>query len=264
MKHRGCLLAIAFASAVSAEDGAQSPVSSRKLSNEVYELAVTVQNTTDVFAAQELLVPEVRRVCGGQLFQFGHYSFAATENIGNATGSPQPPSPHLTLKQEVACGPTAAMSGAHTSYDWAPAEVDSQLVAARTRQYLAQKDKSDLAQAYSQFSDGMKAGAHFDSWSKTVESFNSKAGPVKARKILKVSWVKDPPGVDPGFYAAVDYAGRFQNINYECGYVAWYRDSSGRLTIVREEEGYIDRESEAKMTPEALRNTLPKIGCAGG
>jgi hypothetical protein len=33
---------------------------------------------------------------------------------------------------------------------------------------------------------------------------------------------------------------------------------------VREQEGYIDRESEAKMTPEVLRNTLVKIGCAGG
>jgi hypothetical protein len=255
---------IAFASAVSAEDGAPSTVSSRKLSNGAYELEVTVQNTTDVFAAQEVLVPEAKRVCDGQLFQFEHYSFVAAESISNATGSAQPPAPHLTLKQEVVCGPTLATSSVHTSYEWAPAEPDSQLVAARTQEYLAQKDNGELAQAYGQFSDGMRASAHFDSWSKTVEGFNAKAGPVKARKVLKVSWVKDPQGVDPGFYAAVDYAGRFQNINYECGYVAWYRDFSGRLTIVREEEGYIDRESEAKMTPDALRNTLPKIGCAGG
>jgi Protein of unknown function (DUF4019) len=264
MKVCSCAFAIAFVSPVLAADATQSPVSSRKLSNEVYELTVTLQNTSDVFAAQGLLIPEARRVCGGQLFQFGHYSFTSTESISNASGSPEPPSPRLTLRQEVACGPSAATSNPHTSYDWSPTEADSQLVAARTQEYLAQKDKGELAQAYSQFSDGMKASARFDSWSKTIEDLNAKAGLVKARKILKVSWMKDPPGVDPGFYAAVDYAGRFQNITYECGYVAWYRESSGRLTIVREEEGYIDRESEAKMTPEVLRNTLAKIGCAGG
>jgi hypothetical protein len=259
-----CVFAIAVASTVLAAGTTQSPVSSRKLSNELYELTVTLQNTTDVFAAQGLLIPEARKVCGGQLFQFGHYSFASTENISNASGSPEPPTPHLTLRQEVACGPSAAPSNPHTSYDWAPAEADSQLVAARTQGFLAQKDKGELAQAYTQFSDGMRASARFDTWSKTIEDFNAKAGLVEARKILKVSWVKDPPGVDPGFYAAVDYAGRFQNITYECGYVAWYREASGRLTVVREEERYIDRESEAKMTPEALRNTLAKIGCAGG
>lgn len=75
--------------------------------------------------------------------------------------------------------------------------------------------------------------------------------------------MKDPPGVDPGFYAAVDYIGQFQNADHECGYVAWYRDSSGQLTIVREEEGYIDRETAAKMTSQALQNALARIGCAG-
>jgi hypothetical protein len=241
----------------------QNQVSWRTLSNDVYELAVTVQSTTDVFAAQQLLIPEARKICGGKLFQFEHYSFTSTENISNANGSPQPPLPRLTLKQEVACGPIATTSSAHISYAWTPAEADSQLVAARTQEYLAQKDKGELAQAYTQFSKSMKATAHFDSWSRTTEGLNAKEGPVKARKILKVSWVKDPPGVDPGFYAAVDYAGQFQNADYECGYVAWYRESSGRLTIVREEEGYIDRKTAATMTPEAPRYALARIGCVG-
>jgi len=249
---------------VPAAEVTKGAVSSRKLSNALYELTVTLQDTTDVFAAQGLLIPEARKVCGGQPFQFGHYSFASTERVSNATGSPEPPPPHLTLRQEVTCGPSTATLNPHTSYEWAPADADSQLVAARTQEYLAQKDRGELALAYGQFSDGMKASARFDTWSKGVEDFNAKAGLVKFRKILKISWVKDPPGVDPGFYAAVDYSGQFQNISYECGYVAWYRESSGRLTIVREEEGYIDRESEARMTPEALRNTLTKIRCVGG
>jgi len=262
MRVCSCVLAITFAVSTSAADVAQDPVSSRKLSNTLYELSVTVKDTTDVFAAQGLLVPEARKVCGEQPFQFGHYSFTSKEKISNITSSTEPP--RLTLRQEVTCGLTAATSNPHASYDWLPAETDGQLVAARTHEYLAQKDKGELDLAYGQFSDAMKATVPFDSWTKGVKEFNAKAGHVEYRKILKVSWVKDPPGVDPGFYAAVDYAGRFKNITYECGYVAWYREPSGRLTIVREEQGYIDRESEARMTSEALRAALTKIGCAGG
>jgi hypothetical protein len=261
------LVCIAQGGAVWAAAGAavaRNHVLCRTLSKDVYELTVTVQSTTDVFAAQDLLIPEARRICGGKLFQLGRYSFASTENIKAASGSPAPPSRQLTLKQEVECGPAATTPSAHTSYDWVPADADSQLVAARTREYLGQKDAGELAQAYSQFSDSLKATSPFDGWSRSAASVNAKEGAVKARRILKVSWVKDPPGVDPGFYAAVDYAGEFRNANYECGYVAWYREPSGRLTIVREEEGYIDRETEKKMTPDALRYALAKIGCVGG
>jgi hypothetical protein len=110
----------------------------------------------------------------------------------------------------------------------------------------------------------MKDATHFDSWRETVNAFNEKAGSVESRKVVKVSWVKDPPGVEPGFYAAVDYRGRFKNIAYECGYVAWYRDVSGRLSIVREEQGYIDNASQIKMSSGALQDALVKIGCVSG
>jgi hypothetical protein len=258
---RGLIVAwaIFFWGTATAVQVKQGPVLARKLSEARYELTVTVQNSADVFAAQELLVPEAEKVCGQLPFQFGHYSFGSTERISNATGSAEPP--RLTLRQEVECGPVAATLNPHTSYDWVPTEADTQLVAGRTHEYLTQKDQGKVALAYAQFSDGMKSAARFDTWSKGVEDFNAKAGRVEFRKIVKVSWVKDPLGVDPGFYAAADYAGRFRNIHYECGYVAWYREASGRLTIVREEEGSIDHESEVRMTPEALRDTLARINC---
>ena len=260
MKMRICVPAVAFASAVLAANSPQSPVSSRKLSNGLYELTVTVQGSpTDFFA---VLVREAKKICGGQPLKFGHYKFNSIGSISNGNGSPG--TSHLTLKQELMCGASEfTQTTPHTSYEWSPAEADNELVALRTQEYLAEKDKGELSLAYEQFSDAMKDAARFESWSKSVEDFNARAGGVEFRKIQKVSWVKDPPGVDPGFYAAVDYAGRFQNIPFECGYVAWYRDLSGRLSIVREEEGMIDRESQARMTTAELRNTLMKIGCAG-
>jgi hypothetical protein len=137
MNIRSYVLAIAFASAVPAAEVTTGAVSSRKLSNALYELTVTLQGPTEVFAAEGLLIREARKVCGGQPFQFGHYSFASTERVSNATGSPEPPPPHLTFRQEVACGSSTETSNPHTSYEWAPADADSQLVAARTQEYLA-------------------------------------------------------------------------------------------------------------------------------
>jgi hypothetical protein len=260
MSLRGYVLALSVVGTAWSADLSQCPVSSRQLSNGVYELTVTLHDTTDVSLGQQALTAEAMRVCGGQLFQFDHYLFHSTSQAGPSV---VPKKPRLILTQEVRCGPASDARKPHVSYDWSPTEADTRLVAARTEEYLARKDKGELALAYGQFSDGMKDATHFDEWSKSVGAFNAKAGPVELRKVVKVSWVKDPPGVDPGFYAAVDYAGRFKNITYECGYVAWYRDVSGRLSIVREEHGFID-ESRFKMSPEALQDALAKIGCVGG
>src|SRR5262249_28663569 len=108
MRVCSCVLAITFAVSTSAADVAQNPVSSRKLSNTLYELRVTVKAKTDVVAAQGLLIPEEKKVCGEQPFQFGHYSFASKEKISDVTGSTEPP--RLTLRQEVTCGLRAATS----------------------------------------------------------------------------------------------------------------------------------------------------------
>jgi len=182
MKLCSFFLAVAFVSSVSGAGETQNPVSCRTLSNDMYELTVTVQNTRDIFAAQELLIPEARKICGGKPYQFGHYSFTATENLSNVSDSAHRPSPRLTLKQQVACGPTARTSSGHVSYDWVPTDADNQLVAARTRAYLAQKDKGELAQAYSQFSDAMKASASFGSWRITAEGLSAKEGPVRPER----------------------------------------------------------------------------------
>jgi hypothetical protein len=256
MKVSNCVVAATFASVVLAADPAPGLISSHKLSNTQYELTVTLQDNSGVFAK---LVHEAKTICGEQPFEFGPYSFNSTKRTGNGNGPSGPG--QLNFKQEITCRSGTSASSIHASYEWSPVEADNELVAARTQEYLAQKNRGELALAYSQFSDALKASARFDAWSKTVEDFNTKAGSVEFRNVQKVSWVKDPQGVDPGFYAAVDYAGRFHNIAFECGYIAWYRDRSGRLAIVHEEEGNIDRESQGRMSRDELQKTLLKIGC---
>jgi len=259
---RRYLLALSVVGSVWSADLSQCPVSSRQLSDGVYELTVTLHDTTDVSLGQRVLAAEAMKACGSQLFHFGHYSFHSTSQSGPIVALQK--EPRLVLTQEVKCGPASEAHKAHAAYDWTPTEADTQLVAARTEEYLARKDRGELEPAYGYFSDAMKDTTHFDSWSESVNTFNAKAGSVESRKVAKVSWVKDPPGVDPGFYAAVDYTGRFKNITYECGYVAWYRDASGGLSIVREEQGYINNASQIEMSSSALQDALMRIGCVSG
>jgi hypothetical protein len=239
---------------------ASHPISAQRLPNGTFKLMIALESTADVSIAQHALIFEARKVCGGSLFQFGKYSFESVERAATAV-APASPS-RITLNQEILCGPVAPAMSPHTSYDWMPSAADDQVVAARTKEYLALKDQGDLTLAYDQFSDSMKAATQFPVWARGIQDFIAKAGPVELRKIRNVSWVKDPPGVDPGFYAAVDYSGKFKNIAHECGYVAWHRDASGQLAIVREEEGFIDSTSGASMTPDQLKDALARIKCA--
>lgn len=245
--------------AVSAET-LPTHVTVRKLGAALFELTVTVGSEAELVGAQSEVEMEADKACANQPHELGPYSFERSNRIdaGAKSGG------HLTVHQEVICGAVRKPRIAGRSYGWTPTSTDDQQVEARTLEYLAQKDRGDLAQAYRNFSEAMKETLHFDSWSVGVKAFNAKAGRVQERTTKKVSWVKDPAGVDPGFYAAVDYAGRYENVTHECGYVAWYREESGRLSIVREEEGHIDRVSEAKMTPDALRDALKEIRCVEG
>src|ERR1700722_10583793 len=146
-----CCVILACASSALAADGATPQVADRRLPSGIYELTLTLENTADVAVAQQVLVPEARKACGGQLFEFGHYSFHSTEQTANGVASST--SPRVTIRQEVTCGPIAPKSDPHASYDWAPSDADDQLVAARTQEYLAHKDKGELALAYEEFSE---------------------------------------------------------------------------------------------------------------
>lgn len=235
-------------------------VAERKLSDTTYELTVTVPGTTEVGDAQRLLLADAKRVCGAKPFHFGHYTFDSTKRLDEAT----PELPRLTLVQEVECETASAGSEQDGSYAFVPTEADNDLVTRRTTEFLGQKDQGKLTAAYAQFSDAMKQSARFDSWSRSVQEFNEKAGGVQFRKITRVSWVKDPPDAPPGHYAAVDYTGRFENVAFVCGYVAWFRDRTGALSIMREEENFIDDATRSRISPDAVVQVLRQFGCVSG
>jgi hypothetical protein len=112
------------------------------------------------------------------------------------------------------------------------------------------------------YADSMKEAMHFDSWASHAKSQNAKAGHILNRRVLKITWYKDPPSApEPGIYAAADFAGQFENDPIYCGYLAWHRSADGKLRIVREEENLIDKGSIANMRQTELRALATKFGC---
>jgi Protein of unknown function (DUF4019) len=113
------------------------------------------------------------------------------------------------------------------------------------------------------FDNGMKEAAHFDTWSSNAKSRNAKAGHVLNRRILKITWYKDPPSApEPGIYAAADFSGQFENDPIYCGYVAWHRGADDKYRIIREEENFIDKGTIKKVGQTEVRALAMKYGCA--
>jgi hypothetical protein len=246
----------AAASAAHGEDSAGIGV--HQLSPTSFELTISVVGEPALVDAQRSLLPTAQSICRPLAVSFGHYAFESKEP---ASAGPLRPT-GLLLKQEISCGvDNTAAQPTHHSYDWSPSVMDNANIERMTYDYLAEKDANRFKDAYDRFSESMKAAARFESWSKQMEAFNSQAGAAQSTKVQKISWSKDPPGVDPGFYAAVDYSRQFKNVPVQCGYVAWYRDADGRFSIVREEQNSIDQASKARMTSKEIAATLAKFGC---
>jgi hypothetical protein len=115
------------------------------------------------------------------------------------------------------------------------------------------------------FDNGMKEATHFDSWVLNARSQSTKAGHVFERRVLTITWYKDPPSApEPGIYVAADFSGQFENDPIYCGYLAWHRGADGIYRIIREEQNFIYKATIAKMSPDDVKALAAKFRCANG
>lgn len=145
---------------------------------------------------------------------------------------------------------------------WSPSETDKAFVEHLTHQYFLAKDQGRYQDAYAMLSPGMQEITPFERWSTLEQEFSARAGRATNRQLKKVTWYKDPPTAPtPGIYAAVDYTGRFENIDVYCGYVAWKRQENGTFRLVRQEQNFVDKETQRKMDDRTLAAIKAQFGC---
>jgi hypothetical protein len=124
---------------------------------------------------------------------------------------------------------------------WLPSAEQRAQVPSVTHGFLAALDNGDPAKAFALMADGQKAVQTFEQFSTRLAEFNAAAGPVKERRIVRITWTKDPKAAPaPGIYAAVDLVSRFANIDRHCGFIVLYQpDALTSFRVARQEDGFM-------------------------
>lgn len=129
---------------------------------------------------------------------------------------------------------------------WIPSPVLEQDAQSAALVYLADIDSGRYAQAHAKL-DRLNRQESLADFSARLKAFNAGAGPVKERRVVKVTWTKDPANAPArGVYAAIDLRSRFENIDRHCGYIVLYqRPAGGAFSVMRTEDYLIGNAAAA-------------------
>jgi hypothetical protein len=226
-----------------------------------YRMTLRSYRSSTVAAGQAELLPKVAELCAPLSAHFGKYSFDMTEPIAGRNDKPTV----LVLRQEVECGAAPSVEPSLGAQMHAiprmatPEQIRS--VEQQTRLYFETKDHGRYTDAYDLMDEGMKQSMSFATWKGRAEAFNAKAGAVKRRTISKITWYHNPPQVEPGLYAAVDFTSTFAEVGLHCGFLAWREQPDGKFVLVREEENYLDRQTQQKLKPDDFEKVRQQFRC---
>ncbi len=131
-----------------------------------------------------------------------------------------------------------------------------------TEQYLALIDAGDFNDAWLKY-DPMAQGVFtIDGWIGQRQAEQERSGKRKTLDIWRTTVYKNPSDApSPGNYIAVDYDSEFEKLPIVCGYVMWYQNLRGDLTIMREEKGYLTADMMQEIPAKDLPSIKSQIGC---
>jgi hypothetical protein len=147
--------------------------------------------------------------------------------------------------------PTAAPREVNLTSDsapgWLPTEEDERLATKAATDYLDAFGAGRAADAHLMLAEPMQRDLSLKDLEKSSREFRALSGPLTARRLIKVTWTKDPQAAPaPGIYAAIDFVSRFQSIDRHCGYVVVYRPpAGGAFKVMRDQSSYMDNRTAA-------------------
>lgn len=121
--------------------------------------------------------------------------------------------------------------------EWAPSDADKQTVQALGARWLALKDAGQGKEAWDFFSPAFREKVAFADWNARLVKFNAMAGPVRERRLVRITWFNDPPQAPaPGTYAALEYHNAFERIPQHLENVILHRPpGAGFFSVLRNE-----------------------------
>jgi hypothetical protein len=242
---------------------AQPDVSHERLGDGSYRLRVTVPGTGDVGAAQQLLVPTARRLCGDLPPRFGRHRFAGLERAETVSSGRTPVA--LELEQELHCGGEAPVEPPAAAPDpnWQPSAADEQTVRAATEGYYAARTQGRHAAAHAMLTERMQDMSPLAAFGEDARAEAARFGRGR-RRVVQVTWYNNPPGSPvPGIYAATDFVGAFERLHFSCGYAVWLLQPGGGWRLVRTEEAVMERDPAQQVTAADVAAMRRQFNCRG-
>jgi hypothetical protein len=148
---------------------------------------------------------------------------------------------------------------------WLPSTDQARAATEAALAYLAAKDGGHADAAYAMLEDGQKALESFADFARSLASFNQRAGAALDRRIVAVTWTKNPAAAPKtGVYAAVDIVSHFANIDRDCGYLVVYQPpAGGPFRVMREEQNLMTNADAAviarQQTEAAVASTWSQL-----
>ena len=221
-----------------------------------YRLTIEGLAGSDERSAQASLKEPARRACGAKSVRWGRFQLRAT--VIAAPGKRSRPG---SFVQDIECipAPLPLVGGATV---FTPTAADEQQVRAAALVFYARVDAGDADGALAMMTVEQRASMKEDR--RRIDVGQAKGGrDAVARRIAKVTWYVDPPGVTPGVYAAADMTGSSRSAAVICGYVALYRNPASTWEIACTEEGRIDVRTWRRATTNQRQQLRSAVRCVG-
>src|SRR5437868_13507822 len=101
---------------------------------------------------------------------------------------------------------------------WLPSEAEERAARDALVRYFAAIEAGDDRGAYAMMTPGQQATVPFAEFAAINAGFRNLAGGLRARRVLRLTWTKDPADAPrPGIYAAFDLSAAWSNVDRECG-----------------------------------------------
>lgn len=111
---------------------------------------------------------------------------------------------------------------------WLPSEAEERAARGALDRYFAAIEAGDDRGAYAMMTPGQQATIPFAEFAAFNAGFRTRAGALRARRVLRLTWTKDPADAPrPGIYAAFDLSAAWSNVDRECGYAIFYQEAEG-------------------------------------
>ena len=256
MRHPGLLVALAFAAPL----GASERVAVREAGNNSFVATLNATRALTIEDAKQQLLPAASGACKGLIPVFGKYAFGSSKpaSAESSVGV------EFELQQTFTCEEQAPVvpPAAPTVLSAEESSQLVQLVERETEKAITAQDGAAQRAFHSRFSPSLSSMLPLTQWLEQQRSLHQSAGPVKGRPLLKVTSYTDPPNSPgPGTYVAVDFQASYEHAPFRCGYVMWLRDQSGKISVLRLEDGVIAQKEAAAMTAEDLAQTKQQFRC---